>query len=816
MEGNNNAESVEVDPIVKLIRRDIFIARIRELVLHDEQHNPAVRECTSWDRIYRYVGHAHMCAKLQKELVAYRCHYPNAKCNQIMQNFLHARDCKLPRRENGQCPANIFCTVIRHAIRHMQVCGHGNACQFCFIKNGVAWQIRRSVTKAQVPVPGEYASFTEEGRPPLPPFIQERAFRARNWQAHGRYPNTNQPQSGGSSSNTPSRARLSGTGLSSNDRQLVLASNHLPSYATKSNGSVNPLNPHAWYYQNGVVKRFVDITEVEGYNKRKALTTGNLEESNHQQQPKRLCVAGPIPLPVSIQDIKKEKDPDNLQLVPLVARRQPTPPPSISDEITFGVVKQECGMLRLNGKKEGPYTPQELKITLLPLYEKILGLKDAMMFAESGVIDDLHAELMKPTSLSTIRRKLDHYTDPWEFVCDITGLFEKGVREEKKSTKKYKSSKRLLDQTGSLMNEVMRQLGYCCGQKFSFLPFPIICANRQDCRIREGDAYYNYIYADLEGDYSFCASCFMSYKGDTIDLNHPFSCDDPLPELAAIPKSAFKLCINNKIFPEPMVKCITCSKKFHKICVSYLEAYGPEDGFICPGCCTPAINDVGCSYNISDRFPKSQLSEHIERRLNVMLERERSSAVGRVHVRVLSNCIRETKIKPKMRRFLASNRGQEEDDSNSATPAENMTLPYRAKGIYVFETMDDGKEVCFFGMYAQEYGGDVAMPNQRRVYVSYIDSVQYFDPRHLRTQLYFEVILAYFDWLRNLGYMSVHVWASPPTCDGDDYIFFRHPPGQKIPKKKRLLDWYKRLFELGVRRKIIVTYSVKSNFQCLL
>jgi E1A/CREB-binding protein len=112
----------------------------------------------------------------------------------------------------------------------------------------------------------------------------------------------------------------------------------------------------------------------------------------------------------------------------------------------------------------------------------------------------------------------------------------------------------------------------------------------------------------------------------------------------------------------------------------------------------------------------------------------------------------------------------------------------RTKCILLFQTIH-GVDVIIFGMYVYEYDHNCPPPNRRRVYISYLDSVNFFQPSEYRTFTYHTILVEYLRYVKKRGFHTAHIWACPPS-KGDDFIFHIHPPHQKTSRDDMLCNWY--------------------------
>ncbi|XP_078805407.1 CREB-binding protein isoform X4 [Oryzias latipes] len=436
------------------------------------------------------------------------------------------------------------------------------------------------------------------------------------------------------------------------------------------------------------------------------------------------------------------------------------------------------------------FKPEELRQTLMPTLESLYRQDPESLPFRQPVdpmllgIPDYFDIVKNPIDLSTIKRKLDtgQYQEPWQYVDDVWLMFNNAWLYNRKTSRVYKYCSKLAEVFESEIDPVMQSLGYCCGRKYEFSPQTLCCYGKQLCTIPTGGTYYSY-----QNRYHFCEKCFNDIQGDSVTLG-----DDPAQPQTMISKDQFERKKNDVLDPEPFVECKDCGRKMHQICVLHYEVIWPS-GFICENCLKKSGKTKKENKFTAKRLQSTRLGMHIEDRVNKYLKRQNHPEAGEVFVRVVASSDKTVEVKPGMKaRFVDTGEMPE-------------TFPYRTKALFAFEEID-GVDVCFFGMHVQEYGSECSFPNNRRVYISYLDSIHFFRPRILRTAVYHEILIGYLEYVKKLGYAQGHIWACPPS-EGDDYIFHCHPPDQKIPKPKRLQEWYRKMLDKAFAERILHDYK---------
>ncbi|XP_065566300.1 CREB-binding protein-like [Artemia franciscana] len=436
------------------------------------------------------------------------------------------------------------------------------------------------------------------------------------------------------------------------------------------------------------------------------------------------------------------------------------------------------------------FMPEELRQALMPTLEKLyrqdpgwLPFREPVDPQKLG-IPDYFDVVKRPMDLSNIKRKLEagQYKDPWEYVDDIWLMFDNTWRYNKKTSRVYKCCTKLSEVFEQEIDPVMQSLGYCCGRKYTFSPQVLYCYGAQICAIPWDAKYFSY-----QNRYTYCIKCFNKIQGDVVTIGN-----DPSQPSMTVQKSEFVEMKNDVQELEQWVNCSDCGRKLHKICVLHFEAIWTS-GFTCDNC-LKLRNDKRKENRFSARrLPTTSLGTFLESRVNNFLKKREATA-GEVFIRVVSSVEKVAEVLPGTKsRFCGENGDLPE------------SFPFRAKALFAFQDID-GVDVCFFGMHVQEYGSESPMPNTRRVYLAYLDSVHFFRPKPLRTAVYHEILLGYLDYVKQLGYTMAHIWVCPPS-EGDDYIFHCHPPEQKIPKPKRLQEWYKKMLDRGIIERIVLGYK---------
>ncbi|CAF1251204.1 unnamed protein product [Rotaria sp. Silwood1] len=444
------------------------------------------------------------------------------------------------------------------------------------------------------------------------------------------------------------------------------------------------------------------------------------------------------------------------------------------------------------------FTPEDLRTHLEPIIKKLLDDKDSHPFQQpvdpiALNIPDYPIIIKHPMDISTMYNKLlrGEYKTPLEFCDDAWLMFNNAWFYNRKGTSIYKMCTKLSEIFAEAIDPVLQKLGYCCGRQYVYLSQVMFCyGNQLCCQILHGRNFHYYNNLDPSrlnlsyNTYTFCDQCFNSAKGNSI-----FVGDDPNQTLIEIPKSLFSSAKNDTEERETMIDCIVCTRRWHQVCALHLDQIWPE-GFICHTCIREYNIKPKENRYIASKLKITDLASRLEKRVNDFLYYE-GCQTGHVTIRVLAANDKICEVKPRLKDHYPNH--------------AYVGYPYRTKVIFAFQEIDS-VDVAFFGMYVQEYNGRCQAPNTKRVYISYLDSVNFFQPKHYRTSVYHEILIGYLDYVKQLGYVYAHIWACPPN-DGDDYIFYRHPCEQRIPKQKHLQIWYKNMFDKAILQRVVANYE---------
>mmetsp|Transcript_17915 Transcript_17915/g.20693 ORF Transcript_17915/g.20693 Transcript_17915/m.20693 type:complete len:1767 (+) Transcript_17915:908-6208(+) len=436
-------------------------------------------------------------------------------------------------------------------------------------------------------------------------------------------------------------------------------------------------------------------------------------------------------------------------------------------------------------------------------------------------IPDYFDVIKHPMDLGTVQKKLDkgEYRTLQDFASDVRLTFNNAILYNPDTSDVNMTSKRYAQLFEKDYNNLIQNMRadealkrqnenacrLCGGEKYIFEPPVYYCNGKCNQKIRRNAWYYT----TPDNKQFYCSVCFQGWKKDTVELE----------DGSVIRKDELKKQKNMEVQEESWVQCNHCNRWYHQICALFngkRNERSKHEDYHCAMCILRHMDDhhidqVEQKYqpprgHTAKDLPKCEYSNYLEARLKKRVEEARKEyaaekgmtlddveAPGELCVRVVS--CRDTEVFPRQ--------GLERLYKGAPTNYPR-SFPHRVKCLLLFERID-GVDVLIFGMYTQSYGPECPKPNSRCLYIAYLDSVFYFEPRFLRTPVYHEILSGCIAYEKKVcGITKTFIWACPPLS-GDDYILYCHPKDQKTPKAEMLRNWYLKLLETSRKEGVVVS-----------
>jgi len=338
----------------------------------------------------------------------------------------------------------------------------------------------------------------------------------------------------------------------------------------------------------------------------------------------------------------------------------------------------------------------------------------------------------------------------------------------------------------------------CNSQRRLFEPTVLHCNGTCGMQKIRRNSYY-YTAGSKSNSNHWCVNCHGLLKDEETIM---------LDDGTEVWKKDLQKVKNDSMPEEAWVQCDKCDSWVHQICALFNGRKNKSaSSFSCPKCdlaklSAPGLKLASKPLKAAKDLPHCKMSLAIEKGLekhlgkaymlrakNKGLTLQKVEKVEGVTVRVVSNMEKKHVVRDEM--FARY--------SKSGCSSE---FPVRSKCIALFQKIH-GVDVILFGMYVFEYGHNCPAPNRRRVYISYLDSAQYFEPKCYRTIAYHALIVEYLRYVKQRGFHTAHFWSCPPL-PGDDYIFYCHPLRQMIPRDDMLRNWYHQMLEKAKMEGIVL------------